>query len=60
MAECVGYLLAALGPLVVGLIRDRIGSFAWCAALFLVLGTIPAFNGWRAGRAVHVHAGART
>jgi CP family cyanate transporter-like MFS transporter len=56
MAQCVGYLLAALGPLVVGLIRDRTGSFAWCAALFLVLGAIAAFNGWRAGRAIYVKA----
>ena len=28
MAQCVGYLLAAIGPLIVGLIRDWTGSFA--------------------------------
>jgi len=56
MAQCVGYLLAAIGPLVVGLIRDRSGGFAWCALLFAVLGSIAAYNGWRAGRAIHVNA----
>jgi CP family cyanate transporter-like MFS transporter len=56
MAQCAGYLLAAIGPLVVGLIRDWTGSFAWCGALFIVLGSIAAFNGWRAGRAAYVSA----
>jgi CP family cyanate transporter-like MFS transporter len=60
MAQCVGYLLAAIGPLVVGVIRDRTGSFAPCAALFVVLGSIAAFNGWRAGRAAYVNATTRT
>jgi CP family cyanate transporter-like MFS transporter len=60
MAQCVGYLLAALGPLVVGLIRDATGGFAWCGALFLVLGSVAGFNGWRAGRAGHVQAITRT
>jgi CP family cyanate transporter-like MFS transporter len=60
MAQCVGYLLAAIGPLIVGLIRDLTGGFAWCAALFVVLGTVAALNGWRAGRAGHVNAVART
>jgi MFS transporter, CP family, cyanate transporter len=58
MAQCVGYLLAALGPLVVGLIRGRTGGFGWCALLFVVLGAVAAFNGWRAGRAIQVGAGA--
>jgi hypothetical protein len=38
MAQCVGYLLAAVGPLIVGLIRGWTGSFAWCAVLFVALG----------------------
>lgn len=33
MAQCVGYLLAAIGPLVAGVIRGWTGSFAWCAVL---------------------------
>lgn len=56
MAQCVGYLLAAIGPLVVGIIRGWTGSFAWCAALFIALGLVAAYNGWRAGRTLHVGA----
>jgi CP family cyanate transporter-like MFS transporter len=33
MAQCVGYLLADIGPLIVGMIRSWTGSFAWCPAL---------------------------
>lgn len=54
MAQCVGYLLAAIGPLVVGLIHGWAGSFAWSAVLFVLLGVGTAVNGWFAGRAVHV------
>jgi CP family cyanate transporter-like MFS transporter len=56
MAQCVGYLLAAIGPLIVGLIRSATGSFAWCAVLFVLLGLGAAINGWNAGRAFHVNA----
>jgi CP family cyanate transporter-like MFS transporter len=56
MAQCIGYLLAAIGPFIVGLIRGWTGSFAWCAVLFVALGLGAAFNGWRAGRALHVNA----
>ncbi|WP_454853627.1 CynX/NimT family MFS transporter [Rhizobium binxianense] len=56
MAQCVGYLLAAIGPLIVGLIRGWTGSFGWCAVLFVALGLGAAINGWRAGRAEHVNA----
>lgn len=56
MAQCVGYLLAAIGPLVVGLIRGWTGSFAWSAALFVLLGLGAAVNGWFAGRALYVKA----
>jgi CP family cyanate transporter-like MFS transporter len=56
MAQCIGYLLAAIGPLIVGLIRGWTGSFAWCAVLFVVLGLGAAINGWNAGRATHVNA----
>lgn len=54
MAQCVGYLLAAIGPLIVGLIRGWTGSFCWCAVLFIALGLGAAINGWRAGRALEV------
>ncbi|NLS02018.1 MFS transporter [Rhizobium sp. P32RR-XVIII] len=56
MAQCVGYLLAAVGPLIVGLIRGATGSFAWSAVLFVLLGLGAAINGWNAGRALHVEA----
>jgi len=58
MAQCVGYLLAALGPLIVGLIRGWTGSFAPSAILFFLLGLGAALAGWGAGKARHV--GART
>jgi CP family cyanate transporter-like MFS transporter len=59
MAQCVGYLLAAVGPLAVGVIRSWTGSFAWCAVLFVLLGSIAGINGWRAGRASYVNATTR-
>jgi CP family cyanate transporter-like MFS transporter len=58
MAQCVGYLLAALGPLIVGLIRGWTGSFAPSAILFFLIGMGAALAGWGAGKARHV--GART
>ncbi len=58
MAQGVGYVLAAIGPLLVGLIRDWTGSFDAAAILFVALGLAAAFMGFGAGRALHV--GART
>jgi CP family cyanate transporter-like MFS transporter len=49
MAQCVGYLLAALGPMIVGLIRGWTGSFGWSAVLFVLLGLGAGINGWLAG-----------
>jgi CP family cyanate transporter-like MFS transporter len=54
MAQCVGYLLAAIGPLLVGLIHGWTGGFAWSAVLFVLLGAGSAVNGWFAGQALHV------
>jgi CP family cyanate transporter-like MFS transporter len=56
MAQFVGYLLAAIGPLVVGMIHGWTGSFGWCAILFVLLGLGAAFNGWFAGQALMVQA----
>lgn len=58
MAQGVGYVLAAVGPLLVGLIRSWTGSFHAAAFLFVALGLGAAIMGWGAGRALHV--GART
>lgn len=54
MAQCVGYTLAAIGPLIVGVIHSATGSFAACGIFFALLGAGAAFNGWGAGRAQHV------
>jgi CP family cyanate transporter-like MFS transporter len=54
MAQCVGYLLASIGPLIVGLIRGWTGSFAACGLLFVALGLGAAWCGWRAGRTAYV------
>ncbi|NLR97705.1 MFS transporter [Rhizobium sp. P38BS-XIX] len=56
MAQFVGYLLAAIGPLVVGIIHGWTGSFGWCAVLFVLLGLGASINGWFAGRAMTVNA----
>jgi MFS transporter, CP family, cyanate transporter len=56
MAQCVGYLLAALGPLVMGLLRGASGGFAAGAVFFVVLGLGAAGFGWLAGRSGHVEA----
>ncbi|MGX5668728.1 CynX/NimT family MFS transporter [Rhizobium daejeonense] len=55
MAQFIGYLLAAIGPLLVGLIRSWTGSFSATALLFLALGLGAAINGWGAGRLAHVN-----
>ncbi|NTS32392.1 CynX/NimT family MFS transporter [Phyllobacterium sp. BT25] len=56
MAQCIGYMLAAVGPLLVGLIHSVTGSYAATAILFVLLGIGVAFFGWGAGRAAHVNA----
>ncbi|MBB4955773.1 CP family cyanate transporter-like MFS transporter [Agrobacterium vitis] len=55
MAQFIGYCLAAIGPLLVGLIRAATGSFSASALLFVALGLGAAWNGWRAGRDLHVN-----
>ncbi|SSC64832.1 unnamed protein product [Ciceribacter selenitireducens ATCC BAA-1503] len=54
MAQFVGYTLAAIAPLLVGLIRDWTGSFAATSIVFVAFGLGAAINGWGAGRALHV------
>jgi CP family cyanate transporter-like MFS transporter len=58
MAQGVGYVLAASGPLLVGLLRGWTGSFSGTAFLFVALGLGAAIMGSGAGRALQV--GART
>jgi CP family cyanate transporter-like MFS transporter len=56
MAQCVGYLLGAAGPPVVGMLREMQGGWTLplleCAALGLVM----ARAGWLAGRDVQIDA----
>ncbi|WP_315923537.1 CynX/NimT family MFS transporter [Mesorhizobium sp. SP-1A] len=58
MAQGVGYVLAAIGPLLVGLIRSWTGSFDAAALLMVAIGLLAMWMGIGAGRALHV--GART
>ncbi|MBP6562130.1 MAG: MFS transporter [Neisseriaceae bacterium] len=54
MAQSVGYLLAAFGPVVFGWVHDLTGG--WAVSLWLVLAVIVvmAWAGWRAGHDVTV------
>lgn len=54
MAQGVGYLLAAIGPLLVGLLRSGSDSFASSVGLFVVLGGVGMVAALRAGRTGHV------
>ena len=56
MAQGVGYVLAAGGPLLVGFLRDWTGTFASAAVLFVAIGATAAICGLGAGRARHVGA----
>lgn len=56
MAQFIGYMIAASGPLLVGLIRNATGSFTACAVLFVILGLIAGTSGWLAGRPLFVAA----
>ncbi|RYF30331.1 MAG: MFS transporter, partial [Comamonadaceae bacterium] len=56
MAQGVGYLVAAFGPLLVGLLRGWTGSFDAAALLYLVLGVALVGAGLGAGRSEYVAA----
>ena len=50
VAQCLGYLLAATGPLVLGALHDVTGGWAWPVALMLALLAPMIWVGWGAGR----------
>ncbi|MGY1691082.1 MFS transporter [Geodermatophilus sp. SYSU D01105] len=50
VAQCLGYLMAAAGPLVLGWLHDRTGGWAWPMALLLVLLLPMTWAGWGAAR----------
>jgi CP family cyanate transporter-like MFS transporter len=50
VAQCLGYLLAALGPLVLGALHDLTGGWTWPVALLLAVLVPLAWFGWGAAR----------
>jgi MFS transporter, CP family, cyanate transporter len=50
VAQCLGYLLAALGPLVLGALYDATDGWTWPLALLLVTLGPMTWAGWGAGR----------
>jgi CP family cyanate transporter-like MFS transporter len=50
VAQCLGYLLAAAGPLVLGALHDATGGWTWPVALLLVLLVPMTAVGWGAAR----------
>lgn len=54
MAQGGGYLLAALGPLFIGVLFDLTGSYYVVAGWVVLLGIGGALSGWGAGRNRHV------
>lgn len=56
MAQGVGYVLAAAGPLLVGVLHSVTGGYDVAGWLFAALGIGVAISGWGAGRATLVRA----
>ena len=54
MAQSIGYLLAALGPFSLGLLRDLSGTWHWALASILLLQLLQLGCGWHAARPVNV------
>jgi MFS transporter, CP family, cyanate transporter len=50
VAQCLGYLLAALGPLVVGALHDLTGGWTWPVVLLLAALVPMTWSGWGAAR----------
>jgi MFS transporter, CP family, cyanate transporter len=50
VAQCLGYLLAALGPLVLGALHDGTDGWTWPLALLLVAVGPMTWAGWGAAR----------
>lgn len=57
MAQGWGYVLAAAGPLIAGLLRGWTGSFESSAALMVLIAAGMAWSGWGAGRRMFVRPG---
>jgi CP family cyanate transporter-like MFS transporter len=57
VAQCLGYLLAALGPLVVGALHDLTSGWIWPMVLLLAALIPMTWFGWGAGRAAVLSTG---
>jgi CP family cyanate transporter-like MFS transporter len=56
MAQGFGYLIAAAGPLVVGILRDVSDGWNFVAAFFVAVGLAAIYSGIGAGRNLYVQA----
>lgn len=54
MSQAIGYALAAVGPMLVGMLYSATGSYAACAWLFGFMGLAAIVSGWAAGRPLFV------
>ncbi|WP_416422628.1 CynX/NimT family MFS transporter [Pseudomonas sp. App30] len=54
MAQGVGYTLASMGPLAVGLVHDWTGGWSAVGWIFAVIGSLAIIAGMGAGRSLHV------
>jgi CP family cyanate transporter-like MFS transporter len=57
MAQSIGYLIAALGPVLVGVVHDATGSWAAAVALLIAMLVPQAISGVGAGRRLFVGGG---
>ncbi|MBB1156211.1 CynX/NimT family MFS transporter [Amycolatopsis dendrobii] len=56
MAQSIGYLVAAAGPLLLGILHDATGSWSGALVALTALSVAMAFTGYGAGRDRHVRA----
>ncbi len=54
MSQAIGYVLAAFGPMLVGMLHSATGSYAVTAWLFAGIGIAAMACGWGAGRPLYV------
>ncbi|MGW2262285.1 CynX/NimT family MFS transporter [Streptomyces sp. NPDC001780] len=55
MAQSIGYLVAAAGPLLLGILHDTTNSWTGALILLIALSLVMAAAGYGAGRDRHVH-----
>lgn len=54
MSQAIGYVLAAFGPMLVGVLFSATGSHAMSGWLFAGIGVVAMLSGWGAGRPLFV------